>query len=172
MPTIYDHELSSYQREISNIEDEINNVAVTKRNDPDFNLTHFGLGLSNRSNMIIVGLCSLLEVRLTEIANQFEQNSTFKLGKMTVEDYLKISGAVEFGRLKNWGDFKHLRTIRNGIVHGYGGIIPVKSIKSLESAIKKLDIENILVGGRRVRITAPALRLAHKIVSGLHSELP
>jgi uncharacterized membrane protein YuzA (DUF378 family) len=46
------------------------------------NITHFGLGVSNRANYMVVGLCSLVEVCLYEVAKQEEENRTFKIADL------------------------------------------------------------------------------------------
>jgi hypothetical protein len=70
---IYHHEISSYKLEVKRLSDEYNS---------DFkgeNKTHIGLALSNRSNLLIIGLCSLIEAYLFELAKLEENNSLFKI---------------------------------------------------------------------------------------------
>jgi hypothetical protein len=71
---IYSHELAAYKREISTLAQEIENGIPEGENS-----THFGLGISNRANMILVGMCSLVEALLYEIAAEEESKNKFKI---------------------------------------------------------------------------------------------
>ncbi len=54
------------------------------------NLTHFGLAYSNRINLPIVGLCSLVEIFLYEIAKQENENpDSIKLETYPGQGYTK-----------------------------------------------------------------------------------
>jgi len=175
--TIFDHELGAYSKEIEQLKEAYDSEWKHRINDPEFNLTHFTLGISNRGNMILVGLCSLVEVRLADIAQECEQNSIFKIddikgqGIAKLKLFLSRCGTVDFAHLKYWAEFTNLNRIRNAIVHGYGGIIPVKDTSKLKSSMKKLNMEDALVGGRRIRLNTSHLKNCHQITSKLIDEL-
>jgi hypothetical protein len=79
---IFNHELASYEREID---------ALSREYEVGFkegNLTHYSLALSNRANLLVIGLCSLVEAFLYEIAKKAEADVTFKIDDLRVMDYI------------------------------------------------------------------------------------
>lgn len=124
---IYSHELSAYKMELESLRSEICNFSKV-RNEHE-NLTHFSLGVSNRGHLIVVGLCSLVEAFLYELASEEENNQSFKLGDLRgsgltkLKNYLSRAKRVDFGKINDWGNFKNIYTLRNTLVHSYGGLI-------------------------------------------------
>jgi len=74
---IYSHELSAYKRELESLKSEINGFPKDRKEND--NLTHFSLGVSNRGHLMVVGLCSLVEIFLYQLAVDEENNQSFKL---------------------------------------------------------------------------------------------
>lgn len=74
---IYEHELMAYEREIRAINDEFQKY--TRGELKVDNLTHYGLAMSNRTNLLVVGLCSLVEVFMYELAHDEDANQSLKL---------------------------------------------------------------------------------------------
>lgn len=93
---IYFHELQAYKREILNLKAEIEE---SLQNEID-NFTHFGLGVSNRANYLIVGLCALVECCLYEVAKEEEENSPFKIDDLRGDGLNK--GKVLIGKFTNY----------------------------------------------------------------------
>jgi hypothetical protein len=152
---IYTLELESYKREISNLESEIK-----KRLSKDDNLTLFALAMSNRCNLILVGLCSLVEVLLYEIALKEEDNNTFKISDLKgsgierLQSYLSKTKKIDFGKIKFWSEFKNIYTLRNAIVHCYGGLVKFGDIEKIKQSLKILKMEKCLVLEERLRLTS------------------
>jgi len=176
VPNLYEHELSSYKREIEEQHKARASLSIA-RQDPSFNLTHFALGLSNRANLMVIGLCSLVEVRLYEIAEQREKETSFKLkdskgsGLTRLQVFLTRTDSIDFGKLKSWGDFRnHLYTIRNALVHGYGGVVPFSNLDKVKKSVEALGIQQVLCSSR-IRFETDALWKAHKVVSQLIDEI-
>jgi hypothetical protein len=64
---IYEHELGAYEREIHSLKDEFERHA---RGEVKIdNLTHYGLAMSNRINLVTVGICSLVEAFMYELTH-------------------------------------------------------------------------------------------------------
>lgn len=179
MPSVYDHEMASYRCEIDNLRSECEqHGAVAKQTSSTFNVTHFHLRISNRSNMLLVGMCSLLEARLTEIALERQNASDLSLeetkgqGLPKVVKFLKNNDCFDFGRFKYWSRFTHLYVVRNSIVHGYGGIVPAKDTEKLKKSLAALNMQNCFVGQQRIRVSTDALYEAHATVTGFFAEIP
>ena len=172
---IYAHELRGYKREITALKDEI------RRNvRPDAeagNLTAFALGVSNRGHYLLVGLCSLVEALLFELAVEEEKTQSFKLedlrrsGLSRLQIYLTRSERVDFGKIKDWDKFTHIYSLRNAIVHGYGGLEEESRQDEVIGALKVLGIDSCLVGGRRIRIDSQTLLGFHTVVEKVIVEL-
>ena len=168
MPSFFEHELSSYECEIERLSEELIQAhKIWKKSD--FNLTHFALGVSNRGNIQVVGLTSLVEIRLHELATDLEGSHTEKLedhtgvGFRKVESYLKHIKAIRFEELPGWDRFKALYVVRNLIVHGYGGRVPPSDEEKLTKALKKLAMPEIFAT-MRIRFSIDNLREAHRVV--------
>jgi len=153
----------SYKREISGIEDDIERGVPT-----GVNSTHYGLGILNRASMIVIGLCSLVEALLYEIASKEEQKNSFKIddlkgtGLVRNQTYLSRTGIVDFGKIPSWGDFKKIYIIRNALVHSYGGLVESTDMTKVSDALAHFKFKNVLIGGRRIRMTSESL---HKTIS-------
>ena len=151
---IYFHELSSYKREILNLADEIK-----RGKSKGENLTHFGLAVSNRANLMIIGLCSLVEALLYEIAEEEEQKNNFKIddlkgtGLKRLKNYITRTKLIDFGKINQWGKFIHIYDIRNAIVHSYGGLVASSDIDKVKHALHYLNLPNILFANKRIRTT-------------------
>jgi len=172
---IYWHELNAYKAEIHKLNVEIEHAIKNKKEIK--NLTHFSLGISNRTNLMVVGLCSLVEVFLYEIAKQEEDKNSFKIedlsgnGLKRLKTYLSRTGKVNFGVIPQWGTFEKIYDIRNALVHSYGGLIETSSINNVKKAVKILKIESILIGDRRIRLTSEVLLGFHKEIESLISSI-
>lgn len=170
----FDHELKSYKNEILKLQKEIEHPTDRKEID---NLTHFSLGISNRANLMVIGLCSLVEVFLYEIAANEEQKKSFKIedlkgqGLNRLQTYLTRTGKIDFGKIGKWGTFTQIYNLRHALVHSYGGLVETSFIDKVEIATKELNIESALVGGRRIRLTTDILLSFHKIIEMLFDEL-
>nr|WP_235923231.1 hypothetical protein [Candidatus Chlorobium masyuteum] len=96
---IYWHELNAYKYEIDDISAKIE--AFRKDNSCVDNVTHFGIGLSNRALLIVVGLCALVEIRLFELAEEEESRHQFKVddlagqGLTRLQKYLSKSQRID-----------------------------------------------------------------------------
>jgi hypothetical protein len=55
--------------------------------------------------------------------------------------------------MKEWGKFTQIYTIRNALVHGYGGLVDSIDINKVEKALTELKIEDGLVGYVRIRLS-------------------
>ncbi len=171
---IYWHELNAYGGEIKDIaaKDE------AFRKDPSSvgNLTHFGIGLSNRALLIVVGLCALVESRLFELAEEEESRHQFKVddlagqGLKRLQKYLSRSKRIDFGKIRNWDRFTAVYEIRNTFVHSYGGLVETKLIPKAEAALKNLNIKDALFG-RRIRLNSNHMLQIHGIFESLFEEL-
>lgn len=173
MPDLYEHELSSYKREI---EERDKTISSIPKQDASFNLTHFSIGLSNRANLMVIGLCSLVEIKLFEIVVEREKQSSFRLtdlkgsGLDRLKIFLSRTQVIDFGKLKSWASFRDLYTIRNTLVHGYGGVVPPSDLSRVEQAVEALDIQQVLCTSR-IRFETDSLRKAHKVASQLIDEI-
>jgi hypothetical protein len=172
---IFWHELNAYKTEILSLQAEI------ERSIANFgeiqNLTHFSLGVSNRANLMVVGLCSLVEVFLYELSAREEDKTAFKIedlkgnGLERLQTYLTRTGKVDFGKIPQWSTFKQIYVLRNALIHSYGGLIETSFIEKVKKAIEQLKIESALVGNRRIRLTSEILLDFHKLIEDLISEL-
>ncbi len=122
-----------------------------------------------------VGLCSLVEVCLLDLVQAHK--SQFKLSDMRGQGisrlklYLSRVGALDFGKLNKWDDFRSVYELRNSIIHSYGGMIVDEASPKLVEHLSKLDLTYVLVGGRRIRLDSVALELILNIVDSLLAEL-
>ena len=167
MPTIYKHEISAYKLEIEKLTSE--NVLN------EDNLTHSALGVSNRANLITVGLCGLVEAYLFQLAENIE--SSFKLGDMRgqgisrLKVFLSRTKTVNFSELKSWQSFNAVYKIRNEIVHSYGGMVLEEAGEELAKAVAELKIQSCLVASHRIRLSSSQLDVIFTTVDNLLSEL-
>ena len=156
---IYFLELNSYKKEILKIKSEI---GKTNLKNVD-NLTHFSIGLSNRTNLMLVGLCSLVEAFLYEIALKEEEKHNFKIdnikgnGIRRLKTYLSRTNRINFGNIKEWNQFINIYELRNALVHSYGGMIDSSFIKKVMSSMKRLQIYDALIADRRIRLNPDIL---------------
>jgi hypothetical protein len=154
---IYSHELASYKREIDALTTEY------EKGCKGGNLTHFSLALSNRTNLLVIGLCSLVETYLYEIAQKAEADVSFKIddlkgnGLSRLKTFITRSKGIDFGKIKTWGEFHQIYQLRNALVHGYGGLIDSVDIDKVEKALTTLKCSDSLVGGRRIRLMPSSL---------------
>ena len=125
MPTLLYHEIQSYRTELQQLQADAQKIA---KPGAVKNLTHASFGVSNRRNLMVVGLCSLVEVHLFELAET--NKSPFKIsdirgqGLNRLKLYLSRLQVVDFGSLRIWDHFLRVSTkVRNEIIHSYGGII-------------------------------------------------
>ena len=170
MPSIYDFEIQSYRSQVKSLQSELVDIDWGSIE----NLTHFSLARSNRINFLAVGLCGLVEVKLFEIAEAQENFNIERIkyeGLKGLKKYLKELSAINFGDLKHWDAFNSIYEIRNTIVHSYGGMIAKQDPTRIKTHLSKLDLENILVGDRRVRLTTEALDQIILVVDNLIGEL-
>ncbi len=175
MQSFFEHELKSYQQEIDRLSKDLE-AAKSEWHQPDFNLTHFSFGTSNRGNFLAVGLCSLVEIQLHELTLDREQHlsnkieSHSRMGLLKVVNYLKDIKAIPFGTLRQWDDFNALYTVRNLIVHGYGGLIPPSDEEKLSKALKKLKMTEAFAT-KRIRLNPNHLQISHQIVKEVVSSV-
>lgn len=139
------------------------------------NLTHAVFGVSNRANLMAGGLCGLVEACLVDRAenavSQIKLSDVRGQGISRLKLFLSRLGIIDFGRLKNWNRFKSVYELRNSIVHSYGGMIVDAPDEKLIEHLSKLDLVNVLVGGRRIRVGPSALERILNIVDDLLREL-
>jgi hypothetical protein len=175
MPTLFHHEVQSYRAELKRLKSDIQKIAKPGAVE---NLTHASFGVSNRGNQMVVGLCSLVEVRSFELAEGGKGGkSPIKLsdvkgqGICRLKLFLSRLGIVDFGRLKKWDGFMSVYELRNSIIHSYGGMIVDEPSPKLVEHLSKLGLTNILIGGRRIRLGPDALEIILNIVDSLLAEL-
>jgi len=168
---IYNHELESYKREVDTL------VAEYEEGCKEDNLTHYSLALSNRTNLLVIGLCSLMEAYLYEIAKDSEIDASFKIddlkgnGLSRLKIFITRSKGIDFGTIKNWGEFHQIYQLRNALVHGYGGLIDSVDIVKVEKSLTVLKCSDALIGGRRIRLMPGSLSTFCNIVENTMSEL-
>lgn len=171
MPTLYSHEIESYRQELKKIEQQFSEATKEK------NLTHASFAVSNRANLFVVGLCSLVEARLYDLAlsvNNGPKFSDFKTkmkGISRLIFYLKSTNTIVFSELSNWDAFQSVYKIRNSIIHSYGGMITDENLNILNKYMEKLKLEDFLVGKRRIRLNPKALKKILNIIDSLLNEL-
>ena len=172
---IFSHELNAYKSEILRLQEEIDRAIANF--EEITNLTHFSLGVSNRANLMIIGLCSLVEVCLHQIAITEEPNNSFKIedlkgnGLERLQKYLSRSGKINFGTIRQWGKFKQIYILRNALVHSYGGLVETSFIDRVKKAVTELGIETVLVGDRRIRLNPKILLNLHADIETIINEL-
>jgi hypothetical protein len=173
VPDIFFHELASYKSEIEQRQQTLDSKPWSDR---ALNLTHFSLAVSNRANLMVVGLSSLVEARLLGLAEQAEKATQFKLADMRgnglgrLKLFLSRAGMVDFSSFASWAQFQHLHTIRNVIVHGYGGLVAPSDSDKLNIAVTALNIGHVLFGNR-IRFDTPALLVVHGVASETIAEI-
>jgi len=172
---IFWHEINSYKAEIKSLQKEIDD-SLQNIESID-NLTHFSLRISNRASLILVGLCSLVEVCLYELAAHEETKNSFKVedlkgnGLVRLQLYLSRTGRVDFGKISDWGTFRQIYILRNAFVHSYGSLVDSAFLNKVEKAVKQLKIESALVGSRRLRLSPKHLMNFHQIIERIIEEL-
>ena len=172
MPTLFHHEIQSYRAELKCLQSDIKEIAKPGAVE---NLTHASFGVSNRGNQMVVGLCSLVGVRLFELAetskSQFKLSDVRGQGISRLKLYLSRLELVDFGSLKKWESFTSVYELRNSIVHSYGGMVVDDASPKLVEQLSKLGLTRVLVGGRRIRVDSAALEMIVNIVDSLLAEL-
>ncbi|MDG4812886.1 hypothetical protein P8629_07685 [Hydrogenovibrio sp. 3SP14C1] len=154
---IYSHEIASYKREIDAFTTEY------EMGSKEGNLTHYSLALSNRTNLLVIGLCSLVEAYLYEVAHKAEIDTPFKIddlkgnGISRLKTFITRSKGIDFGEITTWEEFHQIYQLRNALVHGYGGLVDSVDIGKVEKALKTLKCSDALVGGRRIRLMPGSL---------------
>lgn len=167
MQTIYKHETSAYKLEI----EKLSSVNISEED----NLTHAALAISNRANLITVGLCGLVEAYLYHLTENVE--SSLKLrdvrgqGISKLKKFLKETKTIDFSELKFWQSFTNVYKIRNQIVHSYGGMVLDETSEELSKVLEELKIECCLVGSHRIRISSNGLSVIFNTVDHLLNEL-
>ncbi len=170
---IFRHELNAYKTEILNLQSEISTVNFGEIK----NLTHYSLGISNRASLIVIGLCSLVEVLLYELAACEEDKNSFKIddlkgnGLERLQIYLTRTKKIDFGRISQWNAFKQIYILRNALIHSYGGLVETSFIEKVKKAVKQLKIESSLIGDRRIQLLCENLLDFHKVIEDLIAEL-
>ena len=172
---IQDFELLAYNREIETLKKELYEPTTGSID----NYTLYTQHISNRVHLCIVGLCSLVEVTLFELAQEAEKKQTFKLsdingnGLSRLQKYLSKAGTLEFGNLKNWSDFRHVYEIRNTIIHSYSGMVESRQIETMKKSLNQLGLneKGLIVGSKRLRMNIDSLEKVFKIVEGLIHEI-
>ncbi|WP_017300140.1 hypothetical protein [Nodosilinea nodulosa] len=174
---IFWHELNAYKAEIQGLQEELTNSLANIGIGSFRNHTHFSLRVSNRAALIVVGLCSLVEVFLYDLAANEEKKNSFKVedlkgnGLTRLQLYLSRTGRIDFGAISDWGTFMQIYILRNAFVHSYGGLIDTVFLKKVEKAVKQLKIESALVGSRRLRLSPKHLMTFHQTIEHLIEEL-
>jgi hypothetical protein len=165
---IISHELNAYEREINALNQELESLRDKNQTE---NLTHLNLAISNRGHLIIIGLCSLIEVHLYDIAVDEEKKHIFKLhdlnqkGLARLQKYLSVTKRIDFGKIKNWDKFKNIWTLRNVILHSYGGLIVLSDLDKVKKTLENLKIGDALILDKRIRIPLNKLYELHSIVA-------
>lgn len=173
---IFWYELNAYKTDIINIEVEIKRF-MANLNEGE-NLTYFSLAISNRANLLLIGLCALFEAFLYQLSVQEENTNSLKIrdirgqqGLRQLQTYLTRTNKVDFDRVPQWSTFDQIYILRNALVHSYGGMIETRFIKKVQETVKQLKIESALVGNRRIRLTSEILLNFHKVIEDLMIEL-
>ena len=174
---IQEFELRSYEREIESLKKEA--LDISQLSKEERNWTIYSLHTSNRVHLAIVGLCSLVEVTLFERIQLIEKDQKFKLndingvGISRLQKYLSKTDAIDFGKIKNWSEFKNIYVLRNTFIHSYGGMIESKQIEEAKKSIKLLgfDDKKLVVGGWRIRLDIDTLEKFHKIFKNVINEI-
>jgi len=172
MPTIFYHEMQSFRTELNLIQNRYDDILGSCSNE---NLTHASFGVSNRENQMVVGLCSLVEVYLLDRAQGVD--SPIKLDDLSgqglnrLKTFLSRLQIIDFGGLAYWDHFLSVYSLRNSIVHGYGGMIIDRDDGKLDKHLRKLGLEHVLIGGRRIRLGTEPLGIVLNIVESLLEEL-
>ena len=172
--SIQEFELGAYSREIEALKNE--SFTIDNEND---NYTFHALHISNRVHLTIVGLCSLVEATLFELAKRAEKDQKFKLcdisgsGITKLKTYLSKSGFIDFGKISKWSEFKHIYELRNTIVHSYGGMVESKQIEKAKISLQELGLceSALVVGGVRIRLNIDTLELFFEIIKELIHEI-
>lgn len=171
---IYWHELSAYKGEIEDIAAKLEEFQRDSSCVP--NITHFGIGLSNRALLIVIGMCALVESRLYELAEEEQSKHAFAVddingqGITRLQKYLAKSQRINFGHVRKWDKFKAAYEVRNTFVHSYGGLVETKLQPKAQEALKTLGAHDALFG-RRIRLTSTHMRDIHEAVYVVLEEL-
>jgi len=127
--------------------------------------------------MTFVGMCGLVESLLTELAVEAESHTTFRLadirgmGRTRLQTFLTRTGYLDFVRLEHWSRFGKLYLVRNVIVHEHGGLVPDSKRTDLTKVLSDLDMADVLVGDRRIRMNHRSLIGSLFTVEGLVKEI-
>jgi len=172
MPTIFSHEIQSFRTELNLIQHRYDDILNPCSSE---NLTHASFGVSNRENQMVVGLCSLVEVYLLDKAQGV--NPPIKLddlggqGLNRLKIFLSQRKIIVFGNLVYWDRFLSVYSLRNSIVHSYGGMIVGRNDGKLVEHLRNLGLEHVLIGGRRIRLGTESLEIILNVVESLLKEL-
>jgi hypothetical protein len=74
---IFWYELNAYKTDIINIEVEIKRFMANLNEGENF--TYFSLAISNRANLLLIGLCALFEAFLYQLSVQEENTNSLKI---------------------------------------------------------------------------------------------
>lgn len=168
MPSIYSHEVNSYKIEIGQLEVRLKELSTRGRND---NYTHASLGFSNRINLLLVGMCGLIEAKLFELGHYHTSTKINQSGLTRIKEYLSSKGIIDFSTLRYWSKFWDIYQVRNQIVHSYGGLVESSKLEDVKKRLEQLKYKGALVSDRRIRLQISHLYSALDIVEGLLNEL-
>jgi hypothetical protein len=168
MLSTYSREIESYKIEINQLEPRLKDLVSGNSRE---NLTHASLGFSNRTNLLLVGMCGLVEAKLFELGKHQTSAKINQGGLIRIKEYLSSMGIIDFGKLRYWSKFLDVYQVRNQIVHSYGGLVESSNLGDIRKSLGRLNYKGALVGNRRIRLRASHLNSALDIVEGLLNEL-
>jgi len=108
-----------------------------------------------------------------ELAHDENKKNLLKLentrgqGLSKFKTYLSDTKRVNFGTLQDWGKFIKIYDLRNSIVHSYGGLVETRQLESVKKAVKALDIEHVLVGEKRIRLSVEIVIEFHRVIKNV-----
>jgi hypothetical protein len=175
-------ELEAFSDAIDQIERDVP-LTIERAKAAGANITHAAFAHRARANFVAASLVSLVEYRLYDIARKlvpkFDPEQVAHWDKLlkclkrpkchsTKEKLLR---GRDVKKLQTWRSFEALREIRHPVVHGFGDVTLARDKSAACKAIKQLQMDAILVGGRRIAFTVPTLRVALDIVRKLMDEI-
>jgi hypothetical protein len=184
MSSPLEQELARIRREIDDLADAAGHAAETTASGEGRALARTQLGSDDaaacrghRANTLLVDMCGLVETLLGALAVDLARGDPALetrvrgLSRHALGKFLSMSGAVDIHRLAGWTRFELLCQVRNAIVHGFGGIVPTKRAKPLESALRVLEMRGCFTSGGRIRMTARSLGAAHDLVGSVLADM-